>query len=70
MFNFGAHGFKVPHVALCCSLGEARLNRQYIVTVYQFHNKICFVLRSWTKLQKLISDKFCSISTLQNVPQQ
>ena len=41
---------------------EARLTRQYIVTVYQFHNKICFVLRSWTKLQKLISDKFCSIS--------
>ena len=69
-----------PRVALCCSLvfvknklkkkvknfeEEARLTRQYIVTVYQFHNKICFVLRSWTKLQKLISDKFCSISTLQ-----
>ena len=44
---------------------EAKLTRQYIVTAHQFHNKICFVLRSWTKLQKLISDKLCSISTLQ-----
>ena len=69
-----------PRVALCCSLvfiektiekknknfeDEARLTRQYTVTVYQFHNKVCFVLRSWTKLQKLTSDEFCSLSTLQ-----
>ena len=36
------------------------------VPTQKFSNKICLVLHSWKKLQKLSSDKFCSISTLQN----
>ena len=48
---------------------EATLTRQYIVTAHQFHNKICFVLRSWTKLQKLIGDKFLFNFYITDVPQ-